>query len=59
MTRAANRIISRQESCHYILLRLTVLDLLPVTWGLLKSLDDQGRCRGNNLNLDGEVDGKF
>jgi len=41
---------------------LDVLDLLAVTWGLLKGLDDQGSGGGNNVDLgltvlDGQLDG--
>jgi hypothetical protein len=41
---------------------LDVLLLLAVSWGLLESLDDEGRCGGNDGNgglsvLDGETDG--
>merc|ERR1712002_59679 len=40
---------------------LDVLHLLPVPWGLLQGLDDQGSCGGNHRHLgltilDGELD---
>jgi hypothetical protein len=29
---------------------LDVLNLLPVTWGLFESLDDEGSCRGDHID---------